>query len=68
MASIRTRRVSHAHFGFGVDNLTSKIAVYYKGLQGQIPGVGEFAELLDGYMKDRHYAGKYDMLGNASYY
>lgn len=62
------QEVLYEHFGFGVDNLTSKIGEYYKGLNGEIPGVGEFGELLNGFMQDRHYAGKYDMLGNASFY
>lgn len=60
--------VLYEHFGFGVDNLTEKIGSWVQGLGGKVPGVGEFDELLDGHMKDKHYAGKYDMLGNASYY
>jgi dihydroxyacetone synthase len=57
--------VLYKHFGFGPDNLAKVIKQFKEEQKGGLPGVGEFAELLNGHMLDgRHYAGKLDMNGN----
>lgn len=33
-------------FGFGVDTIVDKVEAWYRGLEGAIPGVGQFTELL----------------------
>jgi dihydroxyacetone synthase len=60
--------VLYEHYGFGVDNLAKVIGAWKEGLQGRVPGVGEFAELLNGHMADKHYAGRFDMYGKESFY
>lgn len=56
--------VLYNHFGFGVDHLAKAISEFRDQQKGSLPGVGEFAELLDGHVKGKHYAGKLDMNGN----
>lgn len=47
----------YEHFGFSPKNMAEKIESWKKGLNGEIPGVGEFEELLNGFMEGKHYAG-----------
>lgn len=56
--------ILYNHFGFGTENLVKVIKGYKEELGGKLPGVGEFRELLNGFMEGRHYAGKLDMNGN----
>lgn len=48
----------YKHFGFSPANLASTISAWEKALGGERPGVGDFTELLNGFMDGKHYAGK----------
>ena len=43
------QQILYEAFGFGEDNLAKMIGEYVAGLQGKLPGVGEYKELLLGY-------------------
>ena len=40
------------HFGFGVENLTTRIGDWATGQKGEIPGVGEYEEILLGTVRE----------------